>query len=91
MATLIRTSGLQETVTPLNGTTFTLEEMQTLVGGYIQMIWTHDCLIGMVDEDGKLKGKPINHVATTHYRYGSHDPLVGEVLVGTPLEMGMND
>jgi len=91
MATLFRTTGHQEEIHPLNGTTFSLEEMQTLVGGYIQMIWTHDGQIMMVDEEGKLKGKPINHVATTHYRFGVYDPCVGEVLVGTPLEMGMNE
>ena len=91
MATLYRTTGFQEQILPLNHVSFSLEEMQTLVGGYIQMAFTHDGKVIVLDEEGKLKGKAVNHVATTHYRFGSHDHIVGEALVGSPSEMGYHD
>lgn len=87
MATLFRTNGIQEEVLPTTGRAFTLAELQTLVGGYIEIVYTHDGKVMVVDEEGKLKGKALNYVATTHYRFGRHDPLVGEVLVGTIVEM----
>lgn len=88
MATLIRTNGFQEEVHPANGKSFTLREVQTLIGGYIEIVHTKDGKLLVVDEEGKLKNKPINHVATTFYRYAFHDTIVGEALIGTPEELG---
>lgn len=90
MATLYWTTGFQEEVKPPNGTAFTLEEMQTLVGGFIEIVPTIGHGLMVIDEEGKLKGKALNHVATTHYLYGSHDPVVGVALIGTPKELGQN-
>ncbi|HTF68654.1 MAG TPA: DUF3846 domain-containing protein [Edaphobacter sp.] len=90
MATLYREDGTTDDVLPANGINFTLEEMQTLVGGYIQLCRTLDNkLIMVVDEDGKVKGegKPINIAATSAYIYGEHDPIVGSAVVGTLLEI----
>ena len=51
----------------------------------------HDGKYLVLDEEGKLdhKGpKPINRAATELYRYGSHDPICGDVLlVDTKLEL----
>lgn len=91
MATLYRTNGFQEEVLPMNGKSFTLAELQTLVGGYIQMVYTHDDQVMMLDEEGKLKGKAINHVATTHFCEPHQDVIVGDAVIGTPREMGCND
>lgn len=36
MAEIIKTDGTRRPVHPSNGTDFSLEEMQTIVGGYIE-------------------------------------------------------
>ena len=55
-----------------------LEALQKAVGGYIETVTIASdcCLIVDVDEEGALKGKPINSTAS---RLGA--PLVGDVLV----------
>ena len=53
-----------------------LEALQKAVGGYIETVTiAKDCCL-VVDEEGLLKGKPLNHTAS---RLGG--PLVGDVLV----------
>lgn len=53
-----------------------LEALQKAVGGYIETVSiAEDCCL-IVDEEGLLKGKPINPTAS---RLGA--PLVGDVLV----------
>jgi len=43
----------------------TLEELQEIVGGYIQMVTSNDGTADIImDEEGKLKGKEINMDAT---------------------------
>ena len=43
----------------------TLEEMQKFVGGYIEVVTSADTNSQIVlDEEGKLKGKPINKETT---------------------------
>jgi hypothetical protein len=88
MATLYRENGTAEEVQPANGSSFTLQEMQTLVGGYIEITETRDGRLMVLDEEGKLKGKRMNLPATMLYRYGSYDPIVGDVVIGTRGELG---
>ena len=46
----------------------TLQEMQKFVGGYIEVVTSADTNSQIVlDEEGKLKGKPINKEATEMY------------------------
>lgn len=88
MATFYRTDGSMETLTPPNGVHWCLEELQALVGGYIEIAHTTDGRRMVLDEEGKLKHKPLNIAATRLYQHGQHDPLVGDVLVvDTDLEM----
>lgn len=87
MATLYKTDGTQTEVTPKNGKQFTLEELQALVGGYIQVVNTNDRRVMVVDEEGKLKDKPYNQAATRLYKYGTDDRIVGDVVIGTHEEL----
>lgn len=64
-----------------------LEKMQALVGGYIQMVNTKDGDLMIMDEEGKLKDKPINTKATEMYRYGASDTIVGDVIIATEKEI----
>ena len=62
-----------------------LEQMQNAVGGYIEILTSLDgkmCLI--FDEEGKLKDKPRNNVATFYAqkKFGLvNDYLVGDVIL----------
>lgn len=84
MARIIRANGEVETIKPKNGKDFQLEELQSIVGGYIEIInldATNRLMV--VDEEGKLKNKPYNELATTIIRSETLllDVVVGDVLV----------
>jgi hypothetical protein len=87
MATLFKTDGTQTEVSPKNGRKFTLEELQGYVEGFIEVVRTHDGRLMVIDEEGKLKGKPYNRGATHLYECGSRDPIVGDAIIGTRKEM----
>lgn len=80
-AVLIKADGTVLDISPANGTDFSLAELQEFVGGLIQIGATYDGRNIVMDEEGKLKGKPVNDKATELYRYGQHDPIVGDVVV----------
>ena len=88
MALLLKADGRIEIVLPLGGE-FTLTELQDFVGGYIEMLKIHGSVDGydgefemmFCNEEGKLKGLPINLIATALYAYGFRDPVVGDVLL----------
>ena len=78
----IKSNGTIVPVKPKDGKYFSLEEMyQYTNGGPIQMVATKDGRIMILNEEGKLTGLPLNKKATELYKYGSHDPIVGDVLV----------
>lgn len=74
-------------VHPKNGEKFTLEELQTFVGGYIQILYINNGWLMVVNEEGKLHGLPINRTATLLYNqylvFGS-DFICGDVLICRP-------
>lgn len=80
MATLYRTNGTQEEVLPKNGESFDLKEMQTFVGGYIEIVESPDERLIVLNEEGKLQGLPLNRAATAIYA-NPHDFIVGDALV----------
>ncbi len=59
---------------PLN-----LDEIQGMVGGYIETVPTKlgDDIVMVIDEEGKLKGKAYNYLASSIYLNGGPDPIVG--------------
>ena len=69
----------------------TLKEMQDFVGGYIEVVQSADTKSQIVlDEEGKLKGTPINKEATELYLGEEQDDtsagwdfdvIVGDVIV----------
>jgi hypothetical protein len=90
MAELLRADGTREMVAPKNGTSFEfIGEAYDLIGtDMIQLVATRDGRILMIDEEGKLKEKPVNAAATALYRYGDLDQIVGDVLVCSSAEAG---
>lgn len=87
MAIIIKADDTRIAVEPKNGKDFSLEEMQEMVGGYIEICETHDPeFILVINEDGKMQGLPINAGATGMYKYAFTkqgqlvDVIVGDVL-----------
>lgn len=85
MATVIHPDGREETVEPKNGTNFSLEELQGVVGGYIEILPldSEDKTIMVLNEEGKLTGLELNPKATFLTRDIGLMP--GDVIVGPVL------
>lgn len=68
---------------PNNGTTFELEEMQKIVGGYIEIIRLNDGRIIVVNEDGLNLNLPVNIEATNILRrdHSTTQYIVGNAIV----------
>lgn len=83
MAKIIKANGEIVEVSPNNGVDFKLEELQTIVNGYIEIVWMPNDEIMVVNEEGKLMDLPLNEIATTIYRnaFGYCDSIVGDVLI----------
>ena len=83
----IKSNGEEVQVNPTNGSNFDLEEMQTYVGGYIEIISIENQSL-VLNEEGKLKGLPVNEKASRMFKdfYGNTDFIVGDVLI-CPSEM----
>lgn len=80
MAQIIYTNGKTTDVYPKNGTGFSLEELQAVVGGYIELVFLGDKIL-VANEEGKLYGLPLNTKATEIIRnYGYNDTIVGNVV-----------
>lgn len=88
-AAILKADGTSFVVTPENGTDFNLDELQKIVGGYIEIVPIYATWrmfgsdkIMVVNEEGKLNGLPFNPSATLLVRAaGIDDFIVGDVLV----------
>lgn len=85
---LYRTDGTIVPIAPANGVHWTLEELQGLVGGYIETATTIDGRIMIINEHGKIVEPmlPLNVEATRIYRHGRFDPIVGPAVVVDSLQ-----
>ena len=81
MATLIKANGEETNVLPKNKTDFKLDELQTFVGGIIEIVKTKDGRTMVINEEGKINELPINQKATDIYLHGNFDFIVGDVVV----------
>ena len=89
---LVYISATGEVVRIDQPTRLDLRLLQTLVGGYIEHVGGikyegHDCYM-WCNEEGKLKGLPINTKATEIFQkaHGPVDVIVGDVVVVIGLE-----
>lgn len=91
MAKIYKTNGEVIEVSPKNGKTFELEELQAIVEHkvddvsyhYIEIINLRDGRLMVLNEEGKLIGAPMNNNATDIFvqSFGVFDIVVGNVLV----------
>lgn len=82
---IINSNGAKTEVTPKFGNSFTLEELQEYVGGYIEIIRLTDKYLMVVNEEGRLLNLPFNSEATDiarqHKAIYPNDMIVGNALV----------
>ena len=51
-----------DSISTVDASKLTLKEMQKIVDGYVEPIFLNNQYVALVDEDGRLKHKPINYV-----------------------------
>ena len=80
---LYKSDGTSRPISPEDGKTFSLKEVQEMVGGYVQMIPLSTNRIMLINEEGKLLGLPRNDMATlvAVLVLGEGDFIVGNALV----------
>ncbi len=83
MAEIIKTDGTRMDAVPANGTDFSLEEMQKIVGGLVEIIDLDEDKCIVLNEEGKIDDLPFNEEATKIFRsyFKTGDYIVGDVLI----------
>ena len=89
MALVIKTDGIIDALHPKNNKVFTLDELKSVVGGYIEIVPLDELYSMVVNEEGKLLNLPINEGATRVYRTSKNtdDFIVGNVLICSNKEI----
>ena len=78
---LVTSTGGMKAIMPMNGRHYSLQEMQSYVGGYIETLKVGQKILVM-DEEGKLKGKLPNRIATGWVlQEGINDYICGDVML----------
>lgn len=79
---LAKRTGTLQPISPMNGESYTLTEMQHYVGGYVETVNVGNGKVLIVDEEGKLKGKLPNRIATGWLQEeGIHDYVAGDAML----------
>jgi len=80
----IDVDGNIEFIDPENGKYFSLNELQSIVEGYIEMVYLKDPKgwLMILNEEGKIHELPINNIATELWnKTNNNDYIAGNVLV----------
>jgi hypothetical protein len=84
---IIKTTGEEIKVEPKNGTDFSLQELQKIVGGYVEIVDISENEYMIVNEEGHLVDLAYNKKATEIFKqsryskfYRQHE-IVGNVLI----------
>lgn len=82
MATLIKSTGEEISISPASGKHYKLKELQQFVGGYIETLPVAKTQLMIVNEEGKFLNLPINKRATEIALENCIlDVIVGDVLI----------
>tara|TARA_R100000654_G_scaffold2744_4_gene10002 strand:+ start:4145 stop:4396 length:252 start_codon:yes stop_codon:yes gene_type:complete len=81
MAMLISVEGEQTVVEP-EESTFSLEELQKYVGGFIEIVPVDDSRMAVVNDEGFVRKMPMNSVGSQ---------VAGRLLVGPVLLVNSNE
>jgi len=100
MATYYKTNGEVKEVSPKNGRYFTLEEMEKMVGGSIEIEPLPSGKSIVVNEEGKLIGLDKNEKASEEwlkeypydkYPFNNDGTIVGDALIATEEELNEDE
>ena len=80
---IVYPSGYTEDLADPGEDGYSLGELQEIVGGYIEIVQATNGRIAVLDEEGKLKDKELNALATQ--MAGENNLRPGDYLVGTVL------
>lgn len=83
MSEIIRINGQHQEVSPQDGACFSLDELQSIVGGMIELVALNDTETMVVNEEGKLLNMPYNFEATRIFK--NNYPDIEEFIVGDVL------
>lgn len=64
--TIINPDGSTKICTPKDGETWTLDEVQDLIDGIVDVLYLNDTTVAFFDEEGAVKGLPKN-LDASHY------------------------
>jgi hypothetical protein len=83
MPKILKADGSREAIGAPKSKGFKLNEIQKIVGGYVELVMLSPRTIMLVNEEGKLMNLPVNKVATRIFRRmrRSADTIHGDVLV----------
>lgn len=90
MALVLEVDGSRRPVEPASPPSFTLEELQGLVSGYIELVSLGDGSLLVINEEGKLQGFAYNEQATARARgyLFAGDYIAGPAVVVSEQELG---
>lgn len=77
-AQIIKTTGEVWEIEPKNKTDFSLEELQEIVGGYIEIVQLGNRKVMVANEDGVYLELPLNRKASNIYQ---RNLIVGDVVI----------
>ncbi len=80
-AFIYKTNGEIIPIMPKQSNEFTLEELQQIVDGHIEIVYLCDSRIMVLNEEGKLNGFEYNEQATKLFNSSNGDYIVGDVIV----------
>ena len=82
---LLKADGTETPMLPTNGKYWSLKELQIAVGGCIQILPLKYGQALVIDEEGKIKNRPLNITATKlskeYYGINSAQYIVGDVVL----------
>lgn len=79
---LVKNTGTMQEIKPMNGSDYSLQELQHYVGGYIETVHLGADKLLIVDEEGKVKNKLPNRIATGWLiANGIHDWVAGDAVL----------
>lgn len=78
----VKNTGTMQEIKPMNGSDYSLRELQHYVGGYIEKVHLGVDKLLIIDEEGKIKNKLPNRIATGWLIAGGiHDWVAGDAVL----------
>ena len=89
MARLFKSNGDIDEIKPANGSNFSIEELEAVVNGSIEIVHLYAGEVMVINEDHRHSGTPLNGAATYVYGIGTRcsDKIYGDVLICKRIEI----